>query len=117
MSWILDPDEVTQFLNGELGSILELRYSGERAKVSIEIQEDGTAIAYIPMIGNPQSHPFDIELALCVPTTGVPFQVRDDKYVVEIKNRSQLRSVISIAMCHLYWHAEDRLFTRYKTKE
>lgn len=113
---MLTPEELNRFLAGELGEAFELNYAGLEQIVLFERKSAGDVIAHIPCERDQEAGVFSIEAALSDPMCGVGYVLTDTEYVVDIKTRSQVRSVTKIALNHLGWIDEARLQARFLKK-
>jgi hypothetical protein len=111
--YMLTPEEIGQFFEGELGGVLELSYDGDNSVIRLVLIEKNNVIAHIPVIGGCPDNAFSIEAALAHPMCGASYNISVDEYEVEIQQRFQIRSVIKIALSHLGWEDEKSLHTMF----
>jgi len=107
----IDPDEITQYLSGDTPPLLTLRYDDCSDVVAFLRSSDGLITAKLRFEADPS--PFNIKAAIAHSTFDVPVSSDSQCYVFTISKRSHLRSVISLACCHLSWHDDDRIHAEF----
>ena len=110
---MMNPTEVTDFLDGKLGNRIEFTVGGDERVFAIELCEDGIAKGFIPSTKVSKNSLFSLEMALAHARYGVRFSRQGDYYVTRIENRSDSNNTIGIAERHLEWHDYSRILRNF----